>query len=310
LAAGIELEIRGFQSLTLFRSNQYNTAPYRRVVETLNGIRRRWQDVHDALDYDLIIIQREAMPIGPPVFERWLARQGARFIYDFDDALYVHVGRWIKRAIGYHQKIREIISLSSHTIAGNSVLAEFARQHGEHVTIIPTVPYPDKYVVPGSRPSGRVTIGWSGGRNNSNVLNQIAAPLRRLQHNYDIELKVAGDSEFEMGGVRTSGVDWTFPIDDRQVWNALKTFDIGLMPLTDTPWNRGKCGFKALLYMSMGIPPVISPVGVNTDIVKDGVNGFLASTDKEWFAGLSALVSNPELRQLMGKRAREPMITV
>ncbi len=304
-AADIELDVRGFQSVALFRSSQYGTAKRSRAVELLRGYLRRWQDVHEALSYDLVIVQREATPFGPPVFERWLARRGAPLVYDFDDALYVPAGRWIRRLAGWSQKTGEIISLSLLTIAGNHLLAQYARQHSRHVVVVPTVPNPDVYTVPEKSRREVTVVGWSGSRLNTDALDLIANPLRQLQAKYDMELWVAGDSGIKIEGLRATGVDWPFPLDDHQVWEALKPMDIGLMPLADTLWNRGKCGFKALLYMSMGIPPVVSPVGINAEIIEDGSNGFLARDEAEWYSKLEALVISPSLRSEVGRRARQ-----
>jgi glycosyltransferase involved in cell wall biosynthesis len=304
-AAGISLDVRGFQSLSLFRSSQYGTARGQRVAELVHGYLRRWRDVHEALSYDLVIVQREATPFGPPLFERWLARRNVPLVYDFDDALYVPAGRWIRRLAGWSQKIGEIISLSLLTIAGNPILAHYARQHSQRVVVVPTVPNPEAYTVPQKAEQEGVIVGWSGSRLNTDALNLVIGPLRQLQERYGVELWVAGDSNFRIEGLRASGVDWTFPLSDRQVWDALQPMDVGLMPLADTPWNRGKCGFKALLYMSMGIPPVVSPVGINAEIIEDGLNGFLAHNEAEWHAKLEALVASSSLRKEMGRRARQ-----
>lgn len=301
---GIELDVRGFQSLPLFRANQNNASSALRVVETLRAFQRRQQDIRDAGSYDIVVVQREATPLGPPWVERALARRGTRLVYDFDDALYFPAGRAVKRLLGWSYKIGEIISLSHAVIAGNPHLANFARTYNDNVTIIPSVPYPDVYRVPSKQSGDAVVVGWSGGSNNSDALMPLIPVLRDLSKCYRMKLHVAGSASFQIEGVDVSGEDWTFPIDDTQVWNALQSLDIGLMPLEDIEWNRGKCGFKALLYMSMGIPPVVSPVGVNVDIVQDGVNGFLADTEQEWYDKLERLVTNPELRLQMSRAAR------
>lgn len=303
-ACGIELDIRGFQTLRLFEANQYAPSAALRTLETAKSLTRRLQDAKDAIDYDLVIVQREAIPLGPPIIERWLARQGKKLVYDFDDALYVRAGRPIKRLIGWSQKIAEIIELSRHTIAGNPTLGNFARQHTDRVTIIPTVPFPDVYRIPDRPSPEEVSLGWSGGRNNSSEIQGIAPAIQKLSQEQAVRLQVAGDAAFSMPGVRTSGSDWHFPVDDGQVWSALREFDMGLMPLADNEWNRGKCGFKALLYMSMGIPPVVSPVGINSSIIQHGVNGFLASTDHEWHDALRALTIDADLRHRIGEEAR------
>lgn len=302
---GIALTVRGFQSFSLFKANQHEMSTPARFVETLRSFTRTWQHVREALSYDVVVVHREIASLGPPFFERWLYKKGVRLIYDFDDALYAGASRWIKRLAGWQQKIGEIISFSHHTLAGSPVLLEFARQFSDRVTLMPTVPYPASYPVPEKPAAERVVVGWSGGVGTSAVLRDIAEPLRQLQREHNIAFHVAGNAAFALDGMQVTASDWTFPIDDRQVWTALRPYDIGLMPLRDNAWDRAKCGFKALLYMSMGISPVVSPIGVNADIVQDGINGFWARTEAEWHDKIKALVTHPALRKDMGQKARQ-----
>ncbi len=305
-AAGITMTVRGFQSMDLFIENQYSRAGRaRRIVWTLGDFARRPLHLRDLTQFDLVVVQREATPLGPPLIEPWLYRRGVPFIYDYDDALFVHDGRGIRKWLGWQQKISSIIRWSRHTIAGNAYLAAFARQHSENVTVIPTVPDTDVYRVRPIPAGPPLTLGWSGSAVNSPVLDPLHRVFRDLSQRHDLRLYVAGTPGYPLEGVRVTGSTWRFPMSDTQVWKALAHFDVGLMPLEDTPWNRGKCGFKALLYMSMGIPPVVSPVGVNRRIVQDGVNGFLASTPQDWAKKLDALLSDAALRGTLGQAARE-----
>ena len=301
--AGIEIDIRGFQSLAMFNSDRKLS----RVVDTIEGMFRHWRTVLSAGKYDVVVVQREIMPIGPPIFERWLTRQRIPFIYDYDDALYAKYSLFasgFRRRLSWPDKTKEIIKLSDQVIAGSPTLLNYARRYNNQVSLIPTVPYPSDYPVPEKRPKDYVTIGWSGGRIGTGNLNEITEALKQLSQTHAIKVHVAGNSQFRLDGVDVTAIDWRFPMDDKQVWQELKDFDIGLMPLQDTELNRGKCGFKALLYMSMGIPPIISPVGVNTDIVQDGANGFLATTQDEWYSKLKLLIEDSELRQQLGANAR------
>jgi glycosyltransferase involved in cell wall biosynthesis len=154
--------------------------------------------------------------------------------------------------------------------------------------------------------SHEVVIGWIGSRSTLPYLERMKSILDDIALRYSASrLKIVADAFFECEKMPVTQKQWSY---EEEIAD-LHTFDIGLMPLTDDPWSRGKCGFKLLQYMAVGIPAVCSPVGVNKDIIIDGVNGFCANSDQEWLYKIGILIGNPELRQAMGKRARENVIS-
>lgn len=245
---------------------------------------------------DVLFVQKRALPA-------WvlhsLCRINSHLIFDFDDAVYLQSGR--RGAVG------PILQAARVVVAGNEQLAVFARQFNPRVMIIPSVVDTTLYCPPqGERHPGdeRVILGWIGSDPNRGDL----APLQPLfdwlgaRYGEKIVLQTIGRRPLQMkSGLRTEFIPWTL-VDSR---TNLQRFDVGLMPLADTEWNRGKCGFKLIQYTSVAAAPVASPVGVNGEIIRDGVSGFLATSLEEWQQKLSAIIENPVLRRQMGQAGRQ-----
>jgi glycosyltransferase involved in cell wall biosynthesis len=255
-------------------------------------------------DFDAIYVFREAALFGPAVFEYWIKFSGAPMIFDFDDAVFIpyvspsngHLSR-----LKFPGKTRTICRLSSHVMAGNRYLAEYARRVNSNVTIIPTTIDTDKYLLESSKPESPMpVIGWSGSFSTVQHLDILRAPLRRLAAREKFRLRVVGVPDYRLDGVEVESITWR----SRTEIEDLRVIDIGMMPLPDDDWTRGKCGLKALQYMALGIPTICSPVGANSDIIQDGVNGFLASTEDEWIEKLTTLLHSAELRRRLGLAGR------
>ena len=272
------------------------------------SLKRRAEHVRMAKGFDLVVLQREALMTGSIRYERAFANSGVPLVYDFDDAIW-HMDvseanrklKWLKDP----GKVPKIIALAHHVIAGNEFLADYARRFNQKVEVIPTVIDTERYQprpnVP--RPDGKVVIGWTGSLTSVAHL-QLALPmLHELQavQGDRIILRVISDRPLEAPGLQVENVRWNAATEAED----LAAIDIGIMPLPDNEWSRGKCGFKGLQYMGMAKPVVLSRVGVNCTIVQDGVNGFLAATDTEWTEKLAKLIADTDLRQRMGKAARK-----
>jgi glycosyltransferase involved in cell wall biosynthesis len=255
-------------------------------------------------DYDAVYVFREAALFGPAVFEYWIERSGVPMIFDFDDAVfvpYVSPSNGRLSRLKFPGKARTICRLSSHVMAGNRYLAEYARRVNSNVTVIPTTIDTDKYLVENSKPySAMPVIGWSGSFSTAQHLDTLRASLLRLAAREKFRLRVVGVSDYRLDGVEVEALPWRSQTEVED----LRAIDIGVMPLPDDDWSRGKCGLKALQYMALGIPAVCSPVGVNSEIIQDGVNGFLASTEDEWVEKLTTLLRSAELRKRFGLAGR------
>ena len=280
------------------------------------ALARRHRLLRGVRDYDAVFIFREAALLGPPVFERMIARSGVPFVFDFDDAIFEqHAGsvnplaKYVKNV----SKTATICHLAAHVTPGNEYLAEYARRYNHRVTVVPTTIDTDRYTLApvarcGSdvKVSGSVpVIGWSGSHSTLLYLDMLRPALTRLAQTERFRLRVISSTDrYRMEGVDTEGVAWRA---DTEV-DDLRPLDIGLMPLPDDRWTRGKCGAKALQYMALGIPAVCSPVGVNSTIIGDGDNGMLADTEDEWVAKLRQLLRSPELRRKLGAAGRETVV--
>jgi glycosyltransferase involved in cell wall biosynthesis len=256
--------------------------------------------------YDVIVIYREAMPVGPPLVESMLAGAKVPLVYDFDDAVFLsntsEANRWIG-ALKNPQKTGAIIRRCDQVIAGNEFLATYARRFNPSVHVIPTAIDVDLFVPrTASRPAGSpIAVGWIGTPTTASYLEPLAPMLRALAAEHSFEFQVAGSTNaLAFDGVDTKNVRWTL---EREV-ELFNQCDIGVYPLPDDDWARGKCGFKAIQFMACGVPVVASAVGVNREIVQDGVNGFLASTPDEWQQKLTALMRDADLRRRMGAAGR------
>ena len=144
-------------------------------------------------------------------------------------------------------------------------------------------------------------MGWRGSHTPASYLNELQRPLELIARRYShVELRIVGAEQLLLKLPNLRVAQWALPRELEE----LQGFDIGLMPMPDNAWTRGKCGFKALLYMSVGIPVIASPVGVNCEIVREGMNGFLASTEASWTERLSQLIEDRALRDRMGQAGR------
>lgn len=263
-------------------------------------------DVLRAWRYDYIIVYREAHFWGWAIFEKLLSMSRAALIFDFDDAIWLNDTSesnknlsWLKSSA----KTAKIARLANVVTVGNSFLADYARQSNPNVVIVPTAIDTDAYKYRGAVDSETVTIGWIGSTTTLKHFQNAIPALTAIKQKYGnrVNFKVIVDVDYEVPELGLKSTKWC---KDTEV-EELNKVDIGIMPLPDDRWSCGKCGFKGIQYMALGIATVMSPVGVNTDIIEHGANGFLASTDSEWVDCLSQLIESVELRQRLGEAARK-----
>jgi glycosyltransferase involved in cell wall biosynthesis len=268
------------------------------------NLARRLATIGKARNYDLIYLLREAALLGPPIFERLIAQQRIPFVFDFDDAIFVSYRSPSNGYLSYLKfasKTKTICRLASHVMVGNPYLAEYARQVNDNVTVIPTTIDTEKYQVRRSTADdGPLTIGWTGSFSTVQHLDTLRGALRKLAETENFRLRVIGTPSYELAPVDVEAMPWRAATE----LEDLHKIDVGVMPLPDDNWSKGKCGLKALQFMALGIPTICSPVGVNTDIIQDDENGFLAGTEAEWVDKLSRLLRSAELRRRLGDAGR------
>jgi glycosyltransferase involved in cell wall biosynthesis len=270
--------------------------------ETLRGYLRRLEEVLRLASADVVLVYREAAMLGPAWIERLVALQRP-LVFDFDDAIYLadtsQANAWSRR-LKPPMKAATICRLARHVTVGNELLARFAKTHAKDVTVVPSTIDTDFYQVQ-PRVRNRVpVIGWTGSATTVPYLTALAPALRRLRAKREFELRVIG-AKADIEGLPIRCLPWRAATEP----DDLRALDVGLMPLPDDEWSRGKCGMKALQYMGLGIPPVVSPVGVNATIVRDAVNGFHARTEEEWIDRMALLIEDESLRRSLGQAARK-----
>jgi glycosyltransferase involved in cell wall biosynthesis len=272
---------------------------------------RRVRDLVDARRYDVLVIQKETFPFG---LERLIGWLGLRVVYDFDDAVHLasrlpdgrgHGLRWLAdRVLRREQALPALLQRTRAVVAGSPVLAAYARAHARDVVTVPTVVDTDAYTPAPLRREGPLTIGWIGAPPNAVYLEPLRPVLRRLAERFDLKLLLVGPSDFECPGVEVECTGWRHYARVEDEVADLHRFDVGIMPLPDSGFAAGKCALKAIQYMACAIPVVASPVGVNGEVVRDGVCGFLATTPEEWEDRLARLLADAELRARLGREGR------
>jgi glycosyltransferase involved in cell wall biosynthesis len=302
---GIRAEARPFMSEALYRMLYLPGHVPQKLLLATGAVMRRLADLVRAARADVVVVHREALPLGTALLERAIARLSPALVFDFDDAIYLNdahsTNAWT-RALRNGAKTNAIIRLSAHVIAGNRVLEAYARSFHQRVSLLPTPVDTDYYRPrPGSEGRARLVIGWIGSPTTASYLAPLQEPLAQLSRRYPrLDIRIVGTTSAPLQLPNLRQMRW----DLAQERDELHQCDIGVMPMPDDEWARGKCGFKALLYMSAGIPVVASPVGINTEIVREGINGFLASTPAEWANRLSQLIEDPALRERLGASGR------
>lgn len=275
----------------------------------IKGFFRRRKELKTIGQYDIVFIQREAFMLGTTYFEKRYAKK-SKIIFDYDDAI------WLDLVSGHNRRFRflknpdktkTIISLSKLVFAGNQFLADYALQFNPSVVIVPTTIDTAIYQPSYNINKEKICIGWSGSFSTIAHFETCLEALKEIQKKYrdKIYFKVIGDGGYRNDELGIKGYDWNKESEVKD----LQEIDIGIMPLPDDEWSKGKCGLKGLQYMALAIPTIMSPVGVNSDIIQDGENGFLASSTEEWVEKLSQLIESAQLRQTIGIKGRQTVLT-
>lgn len=277
-----------------------------KTIKILSGFVKRVGDLFKMTGYDFVFIHREAAPIGPPVFE-WLIAKILRkkIIYDFDDAIWLpntSTHNKIAAGVKWHSKVGAICRWSYKVSCGNEYLAGFARQYNANVIVNPTtIDTVHLHNRVKDQNTSDIVIGWTGTHSTAQYLDDILPVIEKLEKSYHFTFMVISNAPLKSNAQSLKYIPWN---KDTEIEDLLQ-FNIGLMPLRDDQWAKGKCGFKALQYMSLGIPALVSPVGVNTSIVDDPLNGAICATAGDWERAIVAYISDPALRIRTGAEARK-----
>lgn len=302
---GIEPEHRALFDEPLDRVIYRPGRRLEKVTRLLARSLSRLGHVAAARRYDVVFIAREAFLVGPPLLEALVRATGRPIVFDMDDAVwegydsptYGKLARWVKCA----WKTDPIVRMADAVTCGNTYVAGYARERARRVELLPTVVDTDRYR-PAEAPASRVPVlGWIGSHSTTQYLLPLVPTLERLAETRRFKLRVVGaDRPIVARGVEVDNVAWT---EAREI-DEVRGFDIGLFPVVEDAWSRGKSGFKAVQYGAVGIPTVASPVTTNCEIVADGQTGLLADRPEAWHDALATLIDDAPLRRRLGEAAR------
>jgi glycosyltransferase involved in cell wall biosynthesis len=269
----------------------------------LGAYLKRVRNLARSRQFDLVWVEAEVFPWLPDWGELWLSWRRIPYVVDYDDAAFhrydLHSSTAVRWLLG--RKIDRVMKHAALVVAGNSYLANRARQAGAtHIEILPTVVDLRRYPLSLAQRGTDFVIGWIGSKSTTRYLLPLVEVWRQALTWGETSLRLVGSGEVGLPGVTAHVLDWS---ESSEV-QAVQSFTVGIMPLQDDPWARGKCAYKLIQYMACGLPVVASPVGVNCEIVEHGLNGYLATSEAEWLGALSQLRSQPQLREEFGRAGR------
>lgn len=280
---------------------------YHNKGAAFRGLIGRIARLLDTNGFDLLWIEKEALPWMPVALESLLMARKQPFVLDYDDAVFHYYDQHRNPIIRLllANKHNHIMRRAAMVIAGNPYIAERALAAGaRNVQILPTVVDLARYPLSSHsrRDEGKkIIVGWIGQRHNAHYLKIIGDAAVRLHQEGKASFLAIGAGEAGTQCLPFQPVTWSEATETTEI----ARFDIGVMPLPDEPFERGKCGYKLIQYMASGIPVIASPVGINANIVEDGVNGFLARSPDDWCKALQTLVADADMRHRMGIAGRE-----
>lgn len=280
------------------------TGRQKSILKILKAYGKRINQMLRAKDFDLLWVEKEALPWLPGWLEHGLGLFKAPYVVDYDDAIFHrydrHKSGLVRMLLG--RKIDRVMQRAALVLAGNDYLAKRAQVAGaKRIEILPTVIDLKRYSNTPQPNNNIFTIGWIGSPSTTGYLTQIAPALKTICRQKDAQVVLIGARKTNLPGVPVQYLPWSEATEVEE----MQRFDVGIMPLPDEPWERGKCGFKLIQYMACARPVVGSPVGVNHKIIKHGVNGYQAETNDEWIQALLMLQGNKEHRQRMGEFGRK-----
>jgi glycosyltransferase involved in cell wall biosynthesis len=302
---GIRADVSPFLTNRAFAGLYDRAHAVRTALGLLAGAGRRLMDAARLGSYDLVWVQTQAALIGPPVLE-WLAHRRCALVLDLDDPTYIERRSSVFGAFASMVKGRgkadRIIRSCDHAVCGNPTVAAYISGKGVPTTVLPTLVDTHRFTPRTARAPGEIVLGWMGTHSTFEYLLPLLPVFRRLAATHRFRLRVIGSgrTDLRVDGVTIEMLPWTM---DREVAD-LQSCDVAVYPLATDEWAQGKSGFKAIQYLSCGIPYVATPVGIVASIGRPGVTHLEARSEEEWFDGLSRLITDAALRDAMGREGR------
>ena len=304
-ALGVQCTVQSFMDEPMYRLSFSPGRTLAKAVMTLRATLRRLHALWGWRSYDLIYMQRELFPFGPPWVERWLHRRGAALLFDYDDALFIKKpSRYnpIATLLRSPSKTLDIFRLVDCVVAGNDWLRDRAIAEGGQAVTLEVAEDTQRIAMHAPHCNQRmVTVGWLGSKSTVKYLRLIEPVLQDLARAHPgLRFEIVGGGEFEMAGVPWVHTEWSLDAE----LQALQRFDIGLMPLPQEEWANGKSGGKARTYMAAGVVAVCQDIGYNRQLIRSGETGFLCTTPQQWRDTLEQLIGDAALRQRVAVAAR------
>jgi glycosyltransferase involved in cell wall biosynthesis len=309
---GIELKVRPFLNSAQFKHFYNSGGRFSKIVSLASPLIRRTYQNLEIKKYDMVLVQREAMFFGPAIFERLYQIIGrCPLILDLDDATYISyvsptygkLGSFFK----FFGKTDKLIKRADAVFCGNRFIAEYVEKKGTKAEIVPTVVDTGDFF-PVDKRNDVPVVGWIGTHSTFPFLESIFPVLEDLARKYRFKLKIvgAGRETVQIKGVETENLDWNL---EREI-EDFQSLDIGLYPIrtsksANEEWIKGKSGFKAIQYMSVGIPYVVTPIGICAEMGIEGATHFAASNERQWHDALETLLASPDRRGKMGEAGRK-----
>lgn len=308
---GYDVDVQSFMDRSMYRLSFQSGRSIVKIFATLKATAKRLWKLRQWRSYDVIYMQRELFPFGPPVIERWLKKRGAVLVYDYDDALFIKKSsRYNRIATAFRsgEKTLSLFRIVDCVVAGNDWLRDAARDAGAANAVTLEVAEDTQRIPmhPGHTRSRSVTIGWLGSPSTVKYLRLIEPALRKIADKYpQTRWEIVGGNDFAMEGISWRLTEWSL----EEELAALARFDIGLMPLPEENWAKGKSGGKARTYMAAGIVPVVAAIGYNLELIRDGETGFLCRTLEDWSSAIETALCDADLRQKIAETARAEVKT-
>jgi glycosyltransferase involved in cell wall biosynthesis len=302
---GLEITVQPFLSNEIWNILYLPGRFLRKALAIIGGLFKRFFLLFTLKKYDYIFIHREATPIGPPFFEYFAAKWfKKKIIYDFDDAIWIpnfsEANSFFSFLKGY-SNVKHICKWAYKISCGNEYLCTYARQFNKNVVYNPTTIDTENYHNKAkNQETDNFVIGWTGSHSTIRYIEEVIPVLKELEEKYTFQFVVISDlkPEYELKSLVYHKWNKYSEIED------LLKFNIGIMPLKDDKWANGKCGFKALQYMALGIPALVSPVGVNTRIVDNKINGFICNSPEDWKNAIELLIIDRKLSKDIAANTR------
>lgn len=303
---GVACDVQPFMDDAMYRLSFSPGQTARKAWHTAKAIWRRLAKLRHAGSYDILYLQRELLPFGPPVLERLLKNRGSVLFFDYDDALFIKKpSRYnpLATALRSAEKTFAIFGLVDCVVAGNNWLRDRAREHGAYAVTLDVAEDTQRIGMHAPHSNERpVTIGWLGSKSTVKYLREIEPVLQEVARRYpQVRFEVVGGGEFAQAGVSWVATEWSM----QNELDALARFDIGLMPLPNEDWAKGKSGGKARTYMTAGVVPICTAIGYNLELIRDGETGFLCTTHEQWLDRLVCAIEDAPLRQRIASQARQ-----